>query len=144
MSTDSVLITGVVDARQERDVMTIDIPNAFVQTDIPDGEEKIIMKIRGVPVDILCDIAPKVYQDYVEQEGKHRALYVQMLKALYAMLVASLLFPQEVPQGYRVNWIRSQPLRCMRCKPHCRWQTTHDCLARGRCEVEPCRRKGQR
>ena len=35
--TESILITAVIDAKQKRDVMTADIPNAFVQTDI---EEK--------------------------------------------------------------------------------------------------------
>ena len=54
-STDSVLITGVIEAKQKRDIMTLDIPNAFVQTSIPPGDEKVIMKIRGVLVDILCE-----------------------------------------------------------------------------------------
>ena len=44
-STDSVLITGVIEAKQHRDIITLDIPNAFVQTPIPQGEEKVIMKI---------------------------------------------------------------------------------------------------
>jgi hypothetical protein len=45
--TESHLITAVIDAQQGRDVMTADIPNAFVQTDIEDkpNGEKIIMKI---------------------------------------------------------------------------------------------------
>ena len=34
-STDSVLITGVIETKQQRDIMTLDIPNAFVQTPIP-------------------------------------------------------------------------------------------------------------
>ena len=45
--TESHLITAVIDAKQGRDIMTADIPNAFVQTDItakPSGE-RIIMKI---------------------------------------------------------------------------------------------------
>jgi hypothetical protein len=45
--TESHLITAVIDAKQGRDVMTADIPNAFVQMDIEDkpNGEKIIMKI---------------------------------------------------------------------------------------------------
>jgi hypothetical protein len=45
--TKSHLITAVIDAKQSRDVITADILNAFVQTDIeekPNGE-MIIMKI---------------------------------------------------------------------------------------------------
>ena len=47
VSTDSVLITGVIEAKQGRDVMIIDIPNAFAQTVLPEDNEKVIMKIRG-------------------------------------------------------------------------------------------------
>ena len=52
-----MLITGVVEAKQRRDAITLDIPNAFVQTDVPDKDgEKIIIKIRGSLVDILLEI----------------------------------------------------------------------------------------
>ena len=55
-----MLITGVIEAKQKRDVMTLDIPNAFVQTAVPQGktDEEIIMKIRGTLVDMLIDICP--------------------------------------------------------------------------------------
>jgi len=91
-STEAVILTGVIDAKQNRDVMTLDIPNAFVQTEIPEGEEKIIIKIRRALVDILCEIAPEVYWNYVVKDGKDNVLYVHMLKALYRMLVALLLY----------------------------------------------------
>ena len=37
--TESILITGVTDAKEKCDVMTADIPNAFVQTET--GEKQI-------------------------------------------------------------------------------------------------------
>ena len=43
--TQSVLITIVMDAKKEIDVVSMDIPNAFVQTKVPQGDEIIIMKI---------------------------------------------------------------------------------------------------
>ena len=47
--TESILITAVIDAKQNQDVMTADIPNAFVQTDVDKKNqikgEWIIMKI---------------------------------------------------------------------------------------------------
>jgi hypothetical protein len=33
-ATESILITGVIEAKQQRDIMTNDVPNAFVQTPI--------------------------------------------------------------------------------------------------------------
>ena len=58
VATDALLITGVLEAKQGRDIMTNDVPNAFVQTPIPEGGEKFIMKIRGQLVDMLLEIAP--------------------------------------------------------------------------------------
>jgi len=72
--------------------MTADIPNAFVQTDTDQSGEKIIMKIRGELVDILVEVSPEIYSNYVVQEKGQSVLYVQMLKALYGMMVSSLLY----------------------------------------------------
>ena len=45
----------VIDAKEKRDVMSADIPNAFIQAEVPTGkdEEKMIVKITGKLVDIL-------------------------------------------------------------------------------------------
>jgi hypothetical protein len=53
-ATESVLITGTIDAKEGRDIMTADIPNAFVQTKIEDKNltQRIVMKIRGALVDV--------------------------------------------------------------------------------------------
>jgi hypothetical protein len=91
-ATEAIMITGVIDAKQRRDIMTLDVPNAFVQTDIPRTSERIIMKIRGSLVDILVKINPEMYKDYVVHEGKNKVLYVEMLKALYGMMIASILY----------------------------------------------------
>ena len=47
LSHEATIITGVIEAKQQHNIMTADIPNAFVQTDIDQSGEKIIMKIRG-------------------------------------------------------------------------------------------------
>ena len=54
--------------------MTLDIPNDFVQTEVPQGktEEKIIMKLRGALVDMLIDICPGKYEELVVYEGKQK------------------------------------------------------------------------
>ena len=109
VAKESVLITGVVEAKQRRDVMTLDIPNAFVQTDVPDKDgEKIIMKIRGSLVDILLEIDEEKYKDFIIYRGKEKLLYVKMLKALYGMLMASILYYKKFRRdieaiGYKVN-----------------------------------------
>ena len=85
--------------------MTADIPNAFVQTDIDQSGEKIIMKIRGEMVDILVEVSPEIYSNYVVQK---KGQSVQMLKALYGMMVSSLLYYKKLRKdiesiGFEVN-----------------------------------------
>ena len=105
------MITGVIEAKQNRDVMTLDVPNAFVQMMIPESQDKIIMKICGDLVDILLEICPGVYDDYVVYEGKFnrsKIIYVKMLKALYGMLTASILYYKKFVNdlktiGFKLN-----------------------------------------
>ena len=61
VATESVLITSVVDAKENRNVAIVDIPNAFIQTVVEDDEDKVFMRIRGHMVDVLVKVAPKVY-----------------------------------------------------------------------------------
>ena len=46
VSTDAVLIKGMIVTKQGKDVMTLNIPNIFVQTPILTNGDRAIMKIR--------------------------------------------------------------------------------------------------
>jgi hypothetical protein len=93
VATESVLLTCIIDAEEERDVAVIDIPNAFVQTRVEEEKDMAFIKIRGVLVDILVEIAPEVYKDYVTKDKKGvPQLLVQCQNALYGTMVASLLY----------------------------------------------------
>jgi hypothetical protein len=95
--TESILLTAAIEAKEQRDVMTLDIPNAFIQTDVkPVGDERIILKIKGALVDMLVEMQPEIYKDYVIFEGNVKVLYVQVLKAIYGMLQSSLLFYKKL------------------------------------------------
>jgi len=105
VSTEATILTAVIEAEEERDVGTCDIPNAFIQTDIDrvgkDGN-KVVMKIRGALVDILCEIDPK-YQEFVVMEKEQKVLYVHIWKAIYGMLVSAMLFYKKLAsdlEGY--------------------------------------------
>jgi hypothetical protein len=62
--TEAVIISATIDAKEKRDVAMIDVPNAFCQTVIPDEDAKhrIIVRLRGPLVEMLCEIAPEVYR----------------------------------------------------------------------------------
>jgi hypothetical protein len=92
---ESIMLTAVIDAYEGRDVMTCDIPNAFIQALMPEtktGDERVIMKITGVLVDMLVEINPQLYGPYVVYEKSRKVLYVRVLRAIYGMLEAALLW----------------------------------------------------
>ena len=64
VSSESVFITAGVDVKEERDVMSSNIPNAFIQAKLKkmkNSNGRVIMKITGVLVDILVKLAPEIY-----------------------------------------------------------------------------------
>ena len=94
VANESLLLTATIDAKENRDIMTNDLPNAFIQTLIPEpkeGEERVIMKITGVLVDMLTKLAPETYANYVVFEKGNKVLYVIVKRAIYGMLQAALL-----------------------------------------------------
>ena len=61
VATESVLLSCIIDAEEGRDVAVVDILNAFIQTSVEDEKDMVIIKIQGVWVNILVEIAPEVY-----------------------------------------------------------------------------------
>jgi len=71
--------------------MTVNIPNAFFQADFDQSGEKVIIKIRGELVDILLEIGPEIYSNYVIEKRSEGPLHPNV-EALYGMMVSSLLY----------------------------------------------------
>jgi hypothetical protein len=65
--TESHMITAVLNAKQDCDILPANIPNALVQTEIEEKDirKRTIMKIRGQLINMLVDIAPEEYQNFV-------------------------------------------------------------------------------
>ena len=65
-------MTCIIDAFEMRDIATVDIPGAFLQTKIPDDEEDVHVLIEGRMAELLSKISPETYQEYVaEKRGNH-------------------------------------------------------------------------
>ena len=109
VATESVILTSIIDAEEGRETAVIDIPNAFIQTVVEDKNKRVIIRITGMLVDFLCEIAPDVYKDYVTI-GKNgvKQLLVECLNALYGTMVASLLYYKKftkslASEGFKMN-----------------------------------------
>ena len=104
---EAVLLTAVIEAKEKRDVAVMDIPNAFVQTDM-EGEEKVVMKIRGQLAELLVRTDPKIYRKFITMERGQTVLYLELRKALYGMLKSALLFYKKLVKdlesiGFKIN-----------------------------------------
>ena len=58
MSLEAVLITAVVDAYEHRDVAIVDIPGAYL---ISDMDEEVHLCLRGRIAEMMVKTAPEVY-----------------------------------------------------------------------------------
>ena len=57
--------------------MTADIPNAFIQAELPNlgpDDERVIMKITGVLVELLVNMSPEVYGPYINGQTQESNL----------------------------------------------------------------------
>ena len=62
---ESVLLTATIDAKEGRDVATVDIPNAFITTRIENEEDKVMMRLHGRLAEVMATTAPEIYKQYV-------------------------------------------------------------------------------
>jgi hypothetical protein len=87
-------LTSIVNARKGRDIAVVDIPNAFIQTQVDDdAKDCVIIRITGVIVDWLVKVAPKVYASYVATNSKGvNSLLIECYNAIYGTMVAGLLY----------------------------------------------------
>ena len=104
---ESITLTCIVNAMEERDGAMIGIPNAFVQTDQA-ADETATMKMRGRLAELMVTAAPETYRKHVIYENGKKVSYVKLLKALYGTLKAALPFHPKLvkdleSQGFEIN-----------------------------------------
>ena len=105
-ATDSIFLTGVIDARERRAVAMLDIENAFLHAE---NDEKVLVLLRGRLAELMVKVDPSLYRKYVATSEKGvTMLYVKLTKALYGLLCSALLFYKKLRGdleglGFKVN-----------------------------------------
>ena len=108
MSKELTFITVSIAAHKHRKVRCYDIPSAFMNTDV---DEVVLMELRGDLAEMMVHIAPQVYRKFVTVDRKGTSIqYVELQKALYGLMRASLLFYREIAKRAGGVWIQSQPI----------------------------------
>ena len=71
------IMMAIINAHEEREVVIVDFPNAFIQTKNTKGMgyQRYIMKIRGKLAHILVNISPELYGHYITYENVRSVLY---------------------------------------------------------------------
>ena len=106
VSTEALFLTSVINAQERQKVITIDIPGAFMHSDM---DELIHMRLEGPLAELLAWVDPEKYETYFEMENGKKVIYVILQKALYGTLQAALLFWQNISTflieelGFKMN-----------------------------------------
>jgi len=66
------MLSVVIDAKEQREVTVVDIPNVFIQTNnekLKSPHETDIMKVKGSLADVLVEIDHDTYGPYLTKEN---------------------------------------------------------------------------
>ena len=76
VSTDALMLSLMIDAKEGRDVATANVAGAYLKAEMDDF---MVMKLTGNDVRIFCEMNPE-YKPYVVKEGGKDVLYVRLKK----------------------------------------------------------------
>ena len=90
-SLESLFASLLIDAHEGRDVGTYDVPGAYLQARLAPKEnnERVLMKLRGTFVDIMCKVNPEHLKNVIYENGK-KVLYMEILQAIYGCIESAL------------------------------------------------------
>ena len=88
----------------------LDIPNAFIQTVVKLDKDKAIIRICGLVANMLVEIAPEVYSQYIVKDKRGNSeLLVIFLNAIYGTMVAALLFYKKFTNNLKSKGFSMNP-----------------------------------
>ena len=105
------MLTAAINAKEGRDVLSADIPNAYIQAELPptsEGKDCILVKIQGELAELLMKVAPDYCTPFIVMERGIKTIYCEMTMGLYGMLIAGLNWYKKfsgdlITEGYKKN-----------------------------------------
>jgi hypothetical protein len=88
-----VFVTSTIDAKENREVVTINIPGAFLHAT---NKDYIVMQMNGILAKLMAKMDPKLYRKYLANKKGNKVLYLRLQKAFYGMMKRALLFYQKL------------------------------------------------
>ena len=75
VTTDALMLSIMIDAKEGRDVATADVAGAYLHAKLDDFT---LLKVEGASVDIMCSVSEK-YIPFVTYENGKKVLYLRLL-----------------------------------------------------------------
>ena len=98
--TDSVFITGAVEAYGEQEVATCDFPEAFLHTIMV---KKVILVLRGEQCKLMVKVNPRLNRKYISSDKRcKQVLYMELYKLMYGLMRSALLFYRKLKGIVRI------------------------------------------
>ncbi len=88
---ESIMLSSLIDAYEQRDVITIDIKGAFLKAKVPEDME-LVVKMDEELADLFCELNPALN----EIRDENGVLYLRCKKALYGHIEAARLFYNDL------------------------------------------------
>ena len=87
---EALFCTLIVDAHEVYNVLTYEIPGAYMYSYIT-KEKRVLMKLGGNFVDIMCQVNPD-YNQHVRCENGKKVLHLLVIREIYGFTESALLW----------------------------------------------------
>jgi hypothetical protein len=104
VSTSSVFIISAIAAKERRQVVTIDFPGAYLNADMPEGQDEVFIRLDKFLTKVIVEVDPE-FKKFVNNDG---TLVVKLKKALYGCVQSSRLWYERLRDdllkiGFQIN-----------------------------------------
>ena len=83
----------VMDALDDRKVITVDIPGTFLQGKWPQDKYPGYIMFKGIMVEMICEIDLSYHKNVIwSKDRKKKFLYSRLVKAVYGTLLGAIIF----------------------------------------------------
>ena len=101
-----LILTCVIDAFEGRDVATLDIPGAFLQTKHPKNDDDVHAILDDQMAKLLAKISPETCQEFVHHKRGSAYIYCCLKVALHGTLKAALLFWKKLSSSLKTRGLK--------------------------------------
>ena len=89
VSLEGLITTLVIASMEERHVISLDVPGAFLQAELPE-DKFLLLRLSGDFVDIMCQISPEHKNNVTVDKKGRKVIYMRVVRALYGCIEAAL------------------------------------------------------